>query len=53
MFKFFSLKPKREKVIPFDYPIVKLPEDRLTIRSINSVFPETPEMRMLPKIKIL
>lgn len=50
MFKFFSSKPRREKVIPFEYPI-NLPEERLTIRSINSVFPETPEMRM-QKIKI-
>ena len=53
MFKFFSSKQKREKVIPFDYPFIKLPEDRLTIRSINSVFPETHEMRVLPKIKIV
>ena len=51
MFKFFSSKVKREKVIPFEYPIT-LPQDRLNIRSINSVFPETQEMKN-PKIKIL
>ena len=51
MLKFFSLKVKREKVIPFEYPI-NLPQDRLNIRSINSVFPETPEMK-IPKIKIV
>ena len=51
MIKFFSSKTRREKVIPFEYPI-KLPQDRLNIRSINSVFPETPEMK-IPKIKIV
>lgn len=50
MFKFFSPKVKREKVIPYEYP-VKLPQDRLTIRSINTIYPE-PEGLRNPKIKI-
>lgn len=50
MFKFFSSKPKIEKVIPYENPI-KLPQDRLTFRSINSVFPE-PKGLVFPKIKV-
>ena len=51
MFKFFRLKPKREKVIPFEHPI-KVPQDRLTIRSINTIFPE-PKGLTEPKVKIV